>query len=285
MLDHIATLSFVHLDEFHKAQTALNSENDLWLKLAKNRRKDRKLTLPEAACLLMLFQASGCRDFNKFLELGRPRLALLFPNLPSYSNLLKAFKRAELFLRDFLQTLLVAPGGRDSVYALDSTKIDSHKAKHWPKCLRREARAGWTHEGLFFGFKLHVLCNRKGEIVAIDLTPGNAHDLDPVKRGMLAKIKGICFADSGYVSGQIRQDLTRQDLAFIAKPTEAMIDERWLFDRIWAKKYRSRQVVEGVFSVLKRSYGLLACSVRSAAALRARVWASLAAYCLRKQAA
>lgn len=232
----------------------------------------------------MLFQLSGCRDFNKYLSLGRPWLERMFPRLPSYANILKAFQRAGPFLRDFLQTLLVAPGGRDSVCAPDSTKVDSHKAKHWPKCLRREARAGWTHEGLFFGFKLHVLCNRQGEIVRIDLTPGKAHDLDPVKRGILDGVKGVCFADSGYVSAQIKQDLMSKDLLLVAKPTEAMADERGLFERRWAKKYRARQVIEGVFSILKRSCGLLACSVRCAAGLRARIWASLAAYCLKKQA-
>ena len=134
------------------------------------------------------------------------------------------------------------------------------------------------HEGGFLGLKLHVLADRQGRVVAFDLTTGNVHDLAPVKGGLLEGVRGICFADSGYVSAQVRQDLRYQDLALVAKPTEQMADDRWLFEKIWKRPYRQRQVVEGVFSQLKNIFGLLAHSCRSAASLRARIYATLAAF-------
>ena len=114
--------------------------------------------------------------------------------------------------------------------------------------------------------------------MAFDLSPANRHDLDPIKGGLLDGLAGVVFADSGYVSAQIRQDLMAKDVAFVAKPTAAMADMRWYFDRNWDKRYRQRQVVEGVFSRLKNRFGLLANSCRSATSLRVRVLASIVAY-------
>lgn len=284
MNDTIATHAYVHIHEFYKKRTQHASENDLWLFRLKNRSADRKLSLPESACLLLLFQSSGCHHFSKFVQLGGAGLRQMFPAMPSYANMLRGFRMIEPFMLDFMNSLLAKPGDRLSTYALDSTKIDSHKAKNWPKSLRREARAGFTHEGVFFGFKLHLFCNMKGEVLGVDLSPGNTHDLSPVKGGLLGKLKGVVLGDSGYVSGQLAQELRGRDLALVAKPRPEMADELWLFKKVWAKIYRRRQVVEGVFNVLKHSFGLLSRSVRCAAALRSRVWASLAAYSLRKQA-
>lgn len=284
MNDTIATHTYVQIHEFYKSRTKHANENELWLFRLKNRCADRKMSLPESACLLLLFQSSGCSQFSKFVQLGGVGLRRMFPAMPSYANMLRGLRMIEAFILDFMNSLLAEPGDRLSIYALDSTKIDSHKAKNWPKSLRREARAGFTHEGVFFGFKLHLLCNMKGQVVAVDLTAGSTHDLSPVKGGMLRHIKGVVLGDSGYVSGQAAQELRGRDVALVAKPRPEMHDELWLFKKVWAKIYRSRQVVEGVFNVLKNSYGLLSRSVRCAAALRSRVWASLAAYCLRKQA-
>ena len=54
----------------------------------------------------------------------------------------------------------------------------------------------------------------------------------------IAGLAGVVFADSGYVSAQIKQDLMDKDVAFIAKPTAAMADMRWYFDRNWARLYK-----------------------------------------------
>ena len=94
---------------------------------------------------------------------------------------------------------------------------------------------------------MNVVTNRKGQIKAFDLSQANRHDLEPVKGGILNGLAGIVFADSGYVSAQIKQDLMSKDIAFIAKPKAVMADLRWSFDKHWGKLYRQRQVVEGVF--------------------------------------
>jgi hypothetical protein len=287
LINHIATHCFVLLDDFLKAKLAdpkhpgqLLKDNDFHLFRLKARDKGRKLTLAETACLSMLFQVSACRSIKAFLLISRPWLAKLFPSLPSYSVLVGWLPRIEPFLVDFLDSVMAEPGGRDSIYLIDSSKIDPHKLKNNPKCMRGSARIGHSHEGMWLGWKVHVVANRQGEIVAWDLTPANRHDLDPVKGGLLDKLSGTAFAGGGYVSEQQRQNLKAQDLAFIAKPRESMVDARWIFDKIWRKPYRQRQVVEGVFNALKNICGMVGSTVRRADSSRCRVLSALALYCM-----
>jgi hypothetical protein len=278
LIDHIATLIYTQLhDHYLQLQNELKTANPCHLG-QRCRLKDSKITYCEAACLVALFQASGMPHFKQFLDWNRPTLLRLFPNMPSYGRLNVWRSKCEQLMLAFAKRSLADPGDRLSVYLIDSTKIDPHKLKSNPKCLRGKAAFGHTHEGGYIGFKLHVISNRKGQIVAFDLSGANRHDLDPVKGGLLKGLAGVVFADSGYVSAQIRQDLMAKDIAFIAKPTAAMEDLRWYFDKNWAKLYKQRQVVEGVFSRLKNHYGLLANSCRSATSLTVRILASIVAY-------
>ena len=53
--------------------------------------------------------------------------------------------------------------------------------------------------GWFFGFKLHIVINDKGEIMAFKITKGNVDDRKPVTflvKGVVGKLVG----DKGYIS-------------------------------------------------------------------------------------
>lgn len=256
MIDTSATHADTQLDDFYKARgSSLKLKN--YARMDTNcRLKGAKITRSEATCLLVLFQTSRVEQFKVFLDLCRPTLLRLFPNLPSYSRLVAWIKKSEQLLLDYCHNNLAPFGDRSSRYAIDSTKVNPHKSLHFPKSIKKQTGVGDTHEGAFIGFKLHALVNLKGQIVALDVSCANRHDLDPVKGGLLAGVKGVCFADSGYVSEQNRQNLRQQDLAFIAKPAIGQVDNRWILDRVWSKEYRKRQIVEGVFAKLKKCFGL-----------------------------
>ena len=58
---------------------------------------------------------------------------------------------------------------------------------------------GWCH-----GFKLHLACNDRGEIIAFVLTGANVSDKDPNVFKVLAKrLYGKLFADKGYISQKL----------------------------------------------------------------------------------
>ncbi len=52
--------------------------------------------------------------------------------------------------------------------------------------------------GWFYGFKLHLIVNELGELLAVQLTPGNVDDRRPLG-GMTKDLFGKLFGDKGYL--------------------------------------------------------------------------------------
>jgi len=62
--------------------------------------------------------------------------------------------------------------------------------------------------GYFFGFKLHLIVNDKGEILNFVITPGNVDDRKPLEDArFLEKVCGKLFADKGYIGQQLFEKL------------------------------------------------------------------------------
>ena len=54
--------------------------------------------------------------------------------------------------------------------------------------------------GWFYGFKLHLICNVKGELLSFCLTPGNVDDREPKTLQTLIKVLfGKFFSKKGYI--------------------------------------------------------------------------------------
>ena len=54
--------------------------------------------------------------------------------------------------------------------------------------------------GWFYGFKLHIIINDKGEILTFTITQASEDDRTPLKQErFLDKIFGKLYADKGYV--------------------------------------------------------------------------------------
>ncbi|MDG2991737.1 IS982 family transposase [Candidatus Synechococcus calcipolaris G9] len=79
------------------------------------------------------------------------------------------------------------------------------------------AERGKTSVDWFFGFKLHLVVNDKGELLNFTLTPGNTDDRTPVPK-LLQRLFGKVFADKGYVSQTLAKQLLQQTgVQFITK--------------------------------------------------------------------
>lgn len=79
------------------------------------------------------------------------------------------------------------------------------------KVFRGLAKRGKTTSGWFYGFKLHLIINEKGEILAFQLTPGNVADVSVVEtlsKGIIGKL----FGDKGYISADLGKKLLKQGL-------------------------------------------------------------------------
>jgi hypothetical protein len=69
----------------------------------------------------------------------------------------------------------------------------------WKCRAAKSSRLGW-----FYGFKLHLICNDKGELLSFCLTPGNVDDSKRTN-GAFTSIFSILFSfpnDIGWPDGQ-----------------------------------------------------------------------------------
>ena len=70
--------------------------------------------------------------------------------------------------------------------------------------------------GWFFGFKLHMIINDAGQIMAIKITKGNIDDRTPVTE-LTKKLKGSIYADKGYIGAHLFKDLYKRGLKLITE--------------------------------------------------------------------
>jgi len=93
---------------------------------------------------------------------------------------------------------------------IDSTSLDVclNQRIHSHKVFAGLAGRGKTSTGWFFGFKLHLVFNDRGELLNLMLTPGNVDDRKPVPQ-MIRRLFGKLFGDKGYLSQKLFEELLR----------------------------------------------------------------------------
>jgi DDE family transposase len=140
-----------------------------------------------------------------------------------------------------------------------------------------DARRGKTSVGWFYGFKLHLVVNDRGELLAYCLTPGNVDDRRPVPplvRRLLGKLVGA----RGYISPALAEQLfTTQGIALITTVRQNM-RERVLAatDKLLLRK---RAISASDNDQLKNSCQLEHTRHRSPYNFLAHLLAGLVAYC------
>ena len=165
----------------------------------KRRNRSPALALREMMTILIRFQTAHDRHFQAFsTEHVCVHLSTAFPNLVSYTRFVELFPLALVPLLCYLDTCL---GPWTGVSLVDSTKLavchNRRIAQH--RVFRGWAKRGKTSVGWFFGFKLHLVCNDRGELLTFRLTPGNVDDRTPVPQ-LAQHVFGKLFGDKGYLS-------------------------------------------------------------------------------------
>jgi hypothetical protein len=131
-----------------------------------------------------------------------------FPATVPYNRFVELQRKAGMLLAIFVRMMCMDKC--TGISFIDSTPLRScHiKREKQHKTFNGIAGKGQSSIGWFFGFKLHLIINDKGEILDFILTPGNVDDRVPLNNMDLHKrIFGKLFGDKGYISKDLFEQL------------------------------------------------------------------------------
>jgi hypothetical protein len=214
----------------------------------RQRHRPSALCLSEVMTIVVLFHASHYRDFKSYYtEHVLKHMAWAFPRLVSYGRFVELMQGALVPLCGYLQT---RKGRCSGISFVDSTslKVCHNRRIHSHKVFAGCARRGRTSVDWFFGFKLHLVINDRGELLSLRLTPGNTDDRRPVPE-LVKGLFGKLFGDKGYVSQPLFETLFDDGVQLVTKLKRGMRNRLMsLFDKIMLRK---RAIIESVVDQLK----------------------------------
>jgi transposase len=252
-------------------------ERELLASGQRRRRRATRLHPAEILTILILFQQSGYRTFKGFYrEHVQLQLRQEFPQLVSYTRFVDLMPR---FLVPLAVYLHLQRGECTGISFIDSTSLSvCHPARiSQHRVFAVDARRGKTSVGWFYGFKLHLVVNDRGELLAFCLTPGNTDDRKPVP-SLVRRLFGRLFGDKGYISAPLAERLfLGQGLRLITKLRKNMRQQLLeLSDRLLLRK---RALIETIIDQLKNICQIEHSRHRSPINFLVHLLAWLVAYC------
>ena len=244
------TQIFCDVDDFYQSFERFSKRDVAQLPYdGQAKRYQSRLSVSEVMTIVIAFHGSGYRTFKEFYtNKVLPDWREAFPNLVSYGRFVELMPWSFMGLVCFLNSCCF--GELTGVSFIDSTSLEVCHPNRASAHKTFKGLAGWGKSSVawYFGFKLHLVINDRGELLAVALTPGNTDDRKPVPemaRGLVGKL----FGDKGYVSQALFQELFERGLELIAKRRKNMKNTLVkLLDKILLRK---RPLIETVNGQLK----------------------------------
>lgn len=231
----------------------------------------------EMMSIVIFFHLSGIRCFSwyyKAIILGP--LRSYFPKAYPYPHFIAKMPQIQLELYAFLH--LQRMGQPTQANYIDSKPLEvCHiKREKQHKVFRGLAQKGRTSKGYFFGLKLHMISNQKGELLRICLSSGNVADNNAkILRFMLKNWKGKVYGDKGYLT-RLKEDFEKQGIKIISKVRKNMkkpsltAEEKYYLNK--------RGLIESIFDQLVHICQIEHTRHRSPKNFLVNLWAGLIAY-------
>ncbi|MCW7546918.1 IS982 family transposase [Photorhabdus sp. APURE] len=268
---------FCDVDDFcrffipQSEQFCLDSEHRL-------RRRQGHMYPSGIMTILILFHLSHYRNFKHFyLEYIWKYHHNDFPTLLSYPRFVSMAPSVLAPLCSYLTQLKGKPTG---IAFIDSTRLSVCHNIRIPrhKVFAGIAKRGKNSMGGFYGFKLHLVVNHQGEILALKVTAGNVDDREPV-RELTTALTGSLYGDKGYLSQEQADDLGKTGVTFVTQKRRNM-KARLLAE--WDKIMLSRRfIIETINGQLKTLSQIEHSRHRSIKGFMLTVLGGLIAYCLK----
>lgn len=268
---------FCEIDDFCKCFLK-NQSNKILPNPNRKRNKECKMSISEIMTIVVLFHLSHYRTFKDFYnECLLMNMRKYFPKFVSYNRFVEL--QASVIIP--LMAYLLARKGEDTdLYFVDSTpiKVCNNRRIRSHKVFKGLAERGKHSMGWFFGFKLHLVINHKGELISFCFTKGNVDDRKVLEK-LLKNLHGLVAGDIGYISKEKAEKLDAQGLKLLTRVKKNMKEKVFtVFEKFFLSK---RGIVETVIDQLKSICQIEHTRHRSPFNFMSNLLAALVAYVLR----
>lgn len=182
------------------------------------------LSESEVCTILAAYHLPGYKNFEYYYrQVIKKSYLSYFPQAPSYERFLMLMSRC-YSLMGLWSLHCCWKANRTGLYIIDSKRLEvCHlKREHSHRVFSASARKGKSSTGWFYGFKLHLLINDRGEIVNWTITAGNVADNNPaLLQKLLSGLSGICLGDKGYLTS-LFEWFYQHKLHLVTKPKRNM---------------------------------------------------------------
>lgn len=244
----------------------------------KQRKRKSKMSASEIMTIVIHFHQSQFRNFKSYYQMILSKnLKPYFPSLLSYSRMVEVMQSVMIPLIFFIQSQSKTKTG---IYFIDSTTISvCHvKRSNRNKVFKGLAKKSKSTMGWYFGFKLHLIINDVGEIMAFRITSSTTDDRKPVAN-MTEGLMGRICGDKGYISQPLFEELFQKGLKLITRIKKNMKNKLMpMFDKLLLRK---RALIETVNDQLKNISQIEHSRHRSVNNFFVNMLAGIAAYAIK----
>jgi hypothetical protein len=242
------------------------------------RKRALTMTMGEVMTVSIWYHFSGYATFKDYYTKHVVEYMKSEFNLVSYNRFIELRKFIVVPLLVYLITKKLS--SCTGVSFIDSFKLEACHIKRASshKTLKSIAKKGKTSTGWFYGTKVHLIINHKGEITSFHLSSGNVADNN---ENLLIKItKNVCgklFGDKGYiVNPNLFEKLYESGVHMVTKIRANMKNKLMnTADKLLLKK---RGLIESVGNILKSRLDLEHTRHRSVWGFLLHAVSSLVAY-------
>lgn len=251
MFEDKITQIFVDVDDFVKDLDHFALKKDLLGDSVARRNRKTRLSLSEMMTIYIGFHLSSHTNFKKYYtDFLCVHYTHLFPNLVSYERFNQTQSRIFMPLMLYIKNRCM--GQCTGISFVDSTTLQvCHiKREKQHKVFKGIAQKSKSTMGWFYGFKLHLIINDRGEILSFCFSRATVDDRDRKVMSIMTKeVFGKLFGDRGYIDQKLAEYLWNDGVELIYKRRKNMkkmnISDT---DKILLRK---RAVIESVNDELK----------------------------------
>jgi len=224
MFEDKITRIFVDVDDFVKDLDLFSMKKQLLGDGVARRDRKTILTLSEMMTIYIGFHVSNHTNFKSYYkDFLSVHYKHLFPNLISYERFNQSQNRLFMPLMLYINNRCL--GQCTGISYVDSTTLPvCHiKRERQHKVFKGIAQKSKSTMGWFFGFKIHLIINDKGEILSFCFSRANVDDRDTKIMAIMTKeVFGKLFGDRGYIDQKLAEYLWNDGVELIYKRRKNM---------------------------------------------------------------